>query len=94
LAEKTTLRRVASLPNASDYFTQGNTESHTQSTPVSPRSSSIKSSYSLEKQQVEVGPEDFEKVRLLGRGDAGRVYLVKQKQTEKLYALKGKHTTP
>lgn len=32
----------------------------------------------------------FTKVRLLGRGDVGKVYLVKQKGTDKLLAMKGK----
>jgi hypothetical protein len=48
-------------------------------------------SYTLKKKDVQVGPNDFEKVRLLGKGDAGKVYLVRHKSTEKLYALKGKN---
>ncbi|KAI9321560.1 kinase-like domain-containing protein [Dichotomocladium elegans] len=31
---------------------------------------------------------DFQKIRLLGKGDVGKVYLVKQKDTNRLYALK------
>ncbi|GAN08295.1 Ser/Thr protein kinase [Mucor ambiguus] len=57
------------------------------STPSSPRPS-LRSSYSLQKDTVQVGPTDFEKVRLLGKGDVGRVYLVKHKETKQLYALK------
>ncbi|KAI8638431.1 kinase-like domain-containing protein [Parasitella parasitica] len=57
------------------------------STPTSPRPS-LRSSYSLHKDTVQVGPTDFEKVRLLGKGDVGKVYLVKHKGTKKLYALK------
>lgn len=34
------------------------------------------------------GPQDFERITLLGRGDVGRVYLVRMKGTEKLYAMK------
>lgn len=34
--------------------------------------------------------DSFTKVRLLGRGDVGKVYLVKQKGTDKLLAMKGK----
>ncbi|KAG1448958.1 hypothetical protein G6F46_009318 [Rhizopus delemar] len=45
-------------------------------------------SYTLKKKDIQVGPNDFEKVRLLGKGDAGKVYLVRHKSTEKLYALK------
>ncbi|RCH78746.1 hypothetical protein CU098_000642, partial [Rhizopus stolonifer] len=64
------------------------TEQTTQSMPVSPKPSFKSSSYTLEKKQVQVGPTDFEKIRLLGKGDVGKVYLVKHKSTEKLYALK------
>jgi len=35
-----------------------------------------------------VGPSDFERIRLLGRGHVGRVYLVKLKGSEELYAMK------
>lgn len=37
---------------------------------------------------TEVGPEDFRVIRLLGKGDVGRVYLVNRKGTKKLYAMK------
>lgn len=39
-------------------------------------------------QEIMVGPQSFEKIRLLGRGDVGKVYLVKEKRTNRLYALK------
>ena len=35
-----------------------------------------------------LGPEDFIKLRLLGKGDVGRVYLVRKKDTDELYAMK------
>jgi protein-serine/threonine kinase len=38
---------------------------------------------------VEVGPSSFLKVKMLGKGDVGRVYLVREKKTNKLYAMKG-----
>ncbi|KAG1108304.1 hypothetical protein G6F42_016035 [Rhizopus arrhizus] len=99
------LRRVASVPNTTDYFSSSISSSSSSnstlddlapppplplqvhSTPSSPRPS-LRSSYSQQKDTVQVGPTDFEKVRLLGKGDVGRVYLVKHKQTKKLYALK------
>ncbi|CAO3608235.1 unnamed protein product [Mucor fragilis] len=99
------LRRVASVPNTTDYFSSSISSSSSSnstlddlapppplpiqvhSTPSSPRPS-LRSSYSLQKDTVQVGPSDFEKVRLLGKGDVGRVYLVKHKETKKLYALK------
>lgn len=36
----------------------------------------------------ETGPEDFKVIRLIGKGDVGRVYLVARKTTGKLYAMK------
>ena len=36
----------------------------------------------------EIGPEDFKILRLVGKGDVGRVYLVARKTTGKLYAMK------
>ncbi|CCE64443.1 hypothetical protein TPHA_0H02390 [Tetrapisispora phaffii CBS 4417] len=38
--------------------------------------------------EIKVGPKSFEKVRLLGQGDIGKVYLVREKKTNKLFALK------
>lgn len=40
--------------------------------------------------QVEVGPSSFVKIKMLGKGDVGRVYLVKEKKTDKLFAMKGR----
>ncbi|CAX44083.1 probable serine/threonine-protein kinase, putative [Candida dubliniensis CD36] len=37
---------------------------------------------------VQVGPNSFEKVRLLGKGDVGKVFLVREKSSNKLYAMK------
>lgn len=37
---------------------------------------------------VQVAPSSFEKVRLLGKGDVGKVYLVREKKSNKLYAMK------
>lgn len=34
------------------------------------------------------GPADFDRIALLGRGDVGRVYLVKMKGTDTLFAMK------
>lgn len=79
------IRRVASVPSTVDYFHTTTATHLPHSSPSSPRPS-----YSLDKQTVQVGPEDFEKVRLLGKGDVGKVYLVKHKETSQLYALKGK----
>ncbi|ORZ28634.1 kinase-like domain-containing protein [Lobosporangium transversale] len=46
------------------------------------------SSNSIKKKSVEVSPSSFVKIRLLGKGDVGKVYLVRQKDTDRLYAMK------
>ncbi|CAK5263071.1 unnamed protein product [Mycena citricolor] len=46
------------------------------------------SSNSIKVRQVEVGPSSFVKVKMLGKGDVGKVYLVKEKKTDKLFAMK------
>lgn len=40
--------------------------------------------------KVEVGPNSFQKIKLLGRGDVGKVYLVREKRSDKLFAMKGR----
>ncbi|KAH9951780.1 Pkinase-domain-containing protein [Amylocystis lapponica] len=39
--------------------------------------------------KVEVNPGSFQKIKMLGRGDVGKVYLVREKKTSKLFAMKG-----
>lgn len=46
------------------------------------------SSSSIKVRDVEVGPNSFEKIKLLGQGDVGKVYLVREKKYHKLYAMK------
>jgi serine/threonine protein kinase len=46
------------------------------------------SSNSIKVGKVEVGPSSFQKIKLLGRGDVGKVYLVREKKTDKLFAMK------
>ncbi|EDO18743.1 hypothetical protein Kpol_1028p16 [Vanderwaltozyma polyspora DSM 70294] len=45
-------------------------------------------SFSNKFQDIIVSPNSFEKIRLLGQGDVGKVYLVKEKKSNRLYALK------
>lgn len=47
------------------------------------------SSSSMKTGKVEVSAASFQKVKLLGRGDVGKVYLVQEKKTGKLFAMKG-----
>ncbi|KAF9008886.1 kinase-like domain-containing protein [Cyathus striatus] len=46
------------------------------------------SSNSIKVRQVEVGPSSFVKIKMLGKGDVGRVYLVREKKSDKLFAMK------
>jgi len=47
------------------------------------------SSNSIKVRDVEVGPQSFEKIKLIGKGDVGKVYLVREKKSGRLYAMKG-----
>lgn len=47
------------------------------------------SSNSVKVRSVQVGPSSFTKVRMLGKGDVGKVYMVRQKDSGRLYAMKG-----
>ncbi|KAG6360626.1 hypothetical protein INS49_011690 [Diaporthe citri] len=46
------------------------------------------SSNSIKVRNVEVGPQSFDKIKLIGKGDVGKVYLVKEKKSSRLYAMK------
>ncbi|KAH7347774.1 kinase-like domain-containing protein [Plectosphaerella cucumerina] len=46
------------------------------------------SSNSIKVRDVEVGPESFDKIKLIGKGDVGKVYLVQEKKSSRLYAMK------
>jgi hypothetical protein len=47
------------------------------------------SSNSIKVRNVEVSPASFDKVKLIGKGDVGKVYLVREKKSNRLYAMKG-----
>lgn len=47
------------------------------------------SSNSIKVREVEVGPGSFDKIKLIGKGDVGKVYLVREKRSNRLYAMKG-----
>jgi len=47
------------------------------------------SSNSIKIRDVEVGPQSFDKIKLIGKGDVGKVYLVREKKSSRLYAMKG-----
>ncbi len=49
------------------------------------------SSNSIKVRNVEVGPQSFDKIKLIGKGDVGKVYLVREKKSSRLYAMKGQY---
>ena len=51
------------------------------------------SSNSIKVRNVEVGPGSFDKIKLIGKGDVGKVYLVREKKSSRLYAMKGEICT-
>jgi protein-serine/threonine kinase len=52
------------------------------------------SSNSIKVRNVEVGPASFDKIKLIGKGDVGKVYLVREKKSSRLYAMKGMFCGP
>jgi protein-serine/threonine kinase len=46
------------------------------------------SSNSIKVRNVEVGPSNFDKIKLIGKGDVGKVYLVREKKSSRMYAMK------
>lgn len=52
------------------------------------------SSNSIKVRNVEVGPGSFDKIKLIGKGDVGKVYLVREKKSNRLYAMKGRSLVP
>lgn len=52
------------------------------------------SSNSIKIRNVEVGPGSFDKIKLIGKGDVGKVYLVREKKSSRLYAMKGTFLIP
>ena len=47
------------------------------------------SANSIKAHKIAVKPKNFTKIKLLGKGDVGRVYLVRHKESNNLYAMKG-----
>lgn len=97
---KPPLRRVASAPlglkndpSSSNEHQQHHLDSDKKLSEISepksrPRKKSFLSSNAIKVSELQVGPQSFEKIRLLGKGDVGKVYLVREKETNKLYAMK------
>lgn len=98
---KPALRRAASVPDASNEVTASANMAKQRADSSSSHMGALadleepkrsrrlrNKSFSNKFRDITVGPQSFEKVRLLGQGDVGKVYLVKEKRTNRLYALK------
>ncbi|KAJ3211157.1 hypothetical protein HDU82_006577, partial [Entophlyctis luteolus] len=56
-----------------------------------PIGTNIRRTYSVSNmrtREVEVQPNQFQKIKMIGKGDVGRVFLVRHNQTRKFYAMK------
>ncbi len=51
------------------------------------------SSNSIKVKNVEVGPGSFDKIKLIGKGDVGKVYLVREKKSARFFAMKGSRSS-
>lgn len=99
-----TLRRVASAPLVSRLLNEKSLpqvrekifelEDHigeldlTKSRPRTNTQGRIYSHHSTKITDAQVNQECFEKIRLLGKGDVGKVFLVREKTSSRLYAMK------
>ncbi|KAK9241062.1 kinase-like domain-containing protein [Lipomyces kononenkoae] len=80
---------VPSPSSRSDYFATSDIDSSKLAPPsLQTRFRRTYSSSSIKVGNVEVEPASFDKVKLLGKGDVGKVYLVREKKTSRLYAMK------
>ncbi|KAI9281075.1 kinase-like domain-containing protein [Sporodiniella umbellata] len=84
--ESKAVRRVASTPNTKDdIYKLHLTKQDSEPIKLCRRTYSTAS---MKVKQLQVGPASFSKVRMLGKGDVGKVYMVRQKTTDKLFAMK------
>ena len=71
---------------------ESDSEEYVKPQPANPNSPLEKSATTLLKEIKATfdfkGPKDFQKIRILGKGGVGRVYLVQLKDTDKLFAMK------
>jgi protein-serine/threonine kinase len=93
-ANSSTLSMVETLPTDSDPKMIPIDPAHGIPTPGQIRNSvafrRTYSSNSIKVRNVEVGPGSFDKIKMIGKGDVGKVYLVREKKSSRLYAMKGK----
>jgi protein-serine/threonine kinase len=87
----------SSPPNGLVSSSTGNLLSPSDAIPERLRGQAFRRTYSsnsIKVRNVEVGPGSFDKIKLLGKGDVGKVYLVREKKSSRLYAMKGRSLTP
>ncbi|EIM21781.1 Pkinase-domain-containing protein [Wallemia mellicola CBS 633.66] len=72
----------------SDFIQQSRSQDTNILKPSKPGFRRTYSSNSIKTKQVEVTPASFQKIKLLGKGDVGKVYLVREKKSANLYAMK------
>ncbi|KAG1169922.1 hypothetical protein G6F70_004567 [Rhizopus microsporus] len=82
------IRRVASAPNAKEDIYKIQLQQKQDQTERKKVCRRTYSTASIKIKQLQVGPASFVKVRMLGKGDVGKVYMVRQKGTDKLFAMK------
>ena len=82
---------INNIPNVQSDFLQQSYSQDTTNIGQSQRMGFRRtySSNSIKTKQVQVTPNSFQKLKLLGKGDVGKVYLVREKKSSKLYAMKG-----
>ncbi|KAI9314341.1 kinase-like domain-containing protein [Dichotomocladium elegans] len=85
--EAKSVRRVASAPSA-DLLNMTRQQRHVHALQRLRSCRRTYSTSSIKVKAVEVGPSSFTKIRMLGKGDVGKVYMVRQKGTDRLYAMK------
>jgi protein-serine/threonine kinase len=92
-ANSSTLSMVETLPTGSDSQLLSVEAGGSIPSPGQIRQSAAfrrtYSSNSIKVRNVEVGPGSFDKIKLIGKGDVGKVYLVREKKSSRLYAMKG-----
>lgn len=88
-SQNKSIRRVASAPNTNNPAIAPTLAEKQQQFNKIKLCRRTYSSSSIKIRHVEVGPSSFTKLRMLGKGDVGKVYMVRQKGTDKLFAMKG-----
>ncbi|KAG6122802.1 serine/threonine protein kinase, AGC [Claviceps humidiphila] len=95
LLETTSGGAVGFMDSSSDAIQMGrgtaNSEDVLSALPLPSTSLAFRRTYSsnsIKVRNVEVSPASFDKIKLIGKGDVGKVYLVREKKSSRLYAMK------